>query len=116
MQTIAMDTNRTSPALAARPRSAPIDPQVADRLLDRLASDDDFRALFMRSPGQALAQVGFVNATDSPSPEGCFWGIELASKQEIARAREEIRYMLTQGLSQTSPQLDASIAGAYHRK
>jgi putative modified peptide len=88
---------------------------VADRLLELLSSDDAFRKLFTRNPGEALAQAGFVNTTYAPSPQICFWGIELASKEQIAQARDEIRRMLTGGLSQSPIQLDAG-AGASLRK
>lgn len=116
MQTIALETNGVTASLGSKQRSAPLDPQVADRLLDLLASDDAFRELFTRNPGEALAQVGFVNTTDAPSPQICFWGIDLASKEEIARARNEIRLMLTRGLGQIPPQLDANFVGTYRRK
>lgn len=111
MQTIALEANGVTTSLGSKQCSAPLEPQVADRLLDLLASDDAFRELFARDPGEALAQVGFVNATDAPSPQICFWGIELASKEEIAQARDEIRRMLTRGLGQISPALDAGLAG-----
>lgn len=113
MQTAVFDA-RTTTTPAAKKRSAPLDPQVADLLLGLLSSDDEFRALFMRNPREALSRVGFVNDTDlaSPSPHLCFWGIsKLASKSEIAAARADIRNMLTSGLSQTSPQLDTGYAG-----
>lgn len=97
MQIIGLETNAVTASLGSKQRSAPLEPQVADRLLDLLASGDTFRELFTRNPGEALAQVGFVNTTDAPSPQICFWGIELASKKEIARARDEIRLMLTRG-------------------
>jgi len=116
MQTIALDTNGVTAQLGSKQRSAPLEPQVADRLLDLLASDDAFRELFTHNPGEALEQAGFVNITDKPSPKFCFWGIELASKEEIARARDQIRAMLTRGLGQNPPQLDANFGGVYRRK
>lgn len=103
----------------ARPnrRTAPIDPQVADRLLALLSTDDTFRRLFTRDPATALAQVGFVRATGETAPDVCFWGItQLASKAQIAQARDEIRLMLTRGLAQTAPQLDAGLAGTRTRR
>lgn len=97
---------RTKPT--EKQRTIPLDPQVADRLLDMLSSDDKFRALFMSNPRQALLQVGFVNETELASPFGCFWGIsKLASKDAIAAARKDIHGMLTKGLAYTTPNLDA---------
>lgn len=108
MQTAVLDSRSTAAKPAAKKRSAPLDPQVADRLLDLLSSDDAFRSLFMRSPREALAQIGFVNETEFASPHFCFGGIaKLAQKSVITAARSEIRNMLTSGLGQISPLLDA---------
>ena len=68
MQTAVLDSRSTAAKPAAKKRSAPLDPQVADRLLDLLSSDDAFRSLFMSSPREALAQIGFVNETEFASP------------------------------------------------
>lgn len=92
----------------AKKRSAPLDPQVADRLLDLPSTNNAFRRLFKRNPGKALEQLGFVASTRAPSPVGCFFGIsKLASKTQISEGRETIKTMLTGGLALTSPQLDA---------
>ncbi|MHB8912072.1 MAG: NHLP-related RiPP peptide [Lysobacter sp.] len=108
MQTVSIETSKHAATTAKKQRSAPLEPQVADRLLDLLSTDDMFRQL-KRHPGKALAQVGFVESTSAPSPFGCFFGIsQLASKAQIAEARGEIRAMLTPGLSQTTPNLDAA--------
>lgn len=113
MQAVALDTR---PQVSERKkRSAPLDPQTADRLLELLSTDDGFRELFMREPREALKQVGFVNHSDLASPHFCFLSIrQLASKREIAAARTEIRTMLTSGLGQTPPMLDAG--ASRHRK
>ena len=110
MQTAVLESRSTAAKPAAKKRSVPLDPHVADRLLDLLSSDDAFRSPFMSNPREALAQVGFVNETDLESPYWCFWGIsKLASKRAIAEARCEIRNLLTSELSQTAPQLDAGL-------
>lgn len=86
-----------------------MDLQVADRLLDLLSSNDAFRRLFKRNLSKALEQVGFVESISAPSPFGCFFGIsKLASKAQIAEARDGIKAMLTCGLAHTAPQLDAA--------
>jgi putative modified peptide len=116
MQIVSQESNTQVNARPSR-RTAPIDPQVADRLLDLLSTDDAFRKLFSRDPATALTQVGFVKVAGETSPDGCFWGItQLASKAQIALAREEIRQMLTRGLAQTTPSLDAGLSGTRTRK
>ena len=115
MQATSLDTS--TQVSTRKKRSAPLDPQVADRLLDLLSTDDTFRKLFVCNPREALAKLGFVNMTDMPSPRDCFWEIRtLASKEAIASARHEIRMMLTSGLDQTTPKLDAGLGGRYRRK
>lgn len=58
MQAAVLGARNTTAKPATKRRSAPLDPQVAGRLLDLLSSDDKFRALFMRNPREALLQVG----------------------------------------------------------
>ena len=118
MQTMSVETSKHAAATAtAKQRSAPLEPQVADRLLDLLSTDDMFRRLFKRNPGKALAQVGFVESTSAPSPFGCFFGIsKLASKAQIAEARDGIKAMLLSGLSQITPNLDAGNNTARHTR
>jgi putative modified peptide len=116
MHIVSQESSATSHARPNR-RTAPLDPQVADRLLDLLSTDDAFRRLFTREPGRALAQVGFIRPEGATAPNDCFWGItQLASKAQIAQARDEIRLMLTRGLAQTAPQLDAGLAASRTRK
>ena len=57
---------------------------IAIGLLDKLGSDDDFRAVFSADPRQALVQLGFAPAADASIREGlwkCFQVNELASKE-----------------------------------
>jgi hypothetical protein len=70
MQAISIEKSSTQ-AVTTKRRSAPLDPQVADRLLDLLSTDDTFRRLFTHDPRQALLQVGFANTTDLDSPHFC---------------------------------------------
>ena len=44
----------------AQGKSAPLDPKVADKLLDKLSTDNEFRRLFKKDPAAALAKVGHV--------------------------------------------------------
>lgn len=108
--------------MTAKPVSAPLSPEIADRLLDLLSTDDAFRARFQRDPRAALHEVGYV----SPEPAkmtACGAVAEaipeslidckvdtLAPKNVIAGARDEIRAMLTSGLSQTAPRLESTVA------
>lgn len=100
-------------------KTAPLDATIADRLLDLLSTDDLFRERFQRDHLAALRSIGY----DSPTPgQMTACGLvaqaqlepfrdcrvhELASKDQILAARGEIQAMLTQGLSQTVPKLDA---------
>lgn len=88
----------------------PLDPKVADALLERLSTDDGFRERFSRDPRSALAEVGGATTvtTSSDTEEhapamGCLSVSQLASKEEIAKARDELRSHLTSNLSQTNP-------------
>ncbi|WP_372017462.1 NHLP-related RiPP peptide [Pseudoxanthomonas sp. 10H] len=79
---------------------APLAPEVADRLLDLLASDDDFRDLFARDPAAALVKAGYDPgaAEDLKLLHSRLKVGGLASKDAIASARDEIRSSLTSGL------------------
>lgn len=76
-------------------------PEVADKLLDKLSSDDDFRALFERNPRAALRQVGHETADGDRDVKGadpvlcCNNLTRLASKEAIAAARKELQTQLT---------------------
>lgn len=114
-----MATNNTNDG----DKTAPLDPQIADKLLDLLSTDDAFRELFSSDPQAALAQAGYRpvqggsaarSASDTSIAGMAFGGCctvkELASKEAIAGARDAIRTMLTSGLGQTPPQLDAGLS------
>lgn len=103
-------------------KTAPLDPKIADKLLDLLSTDDDFRELFSSDPQAALAQVGYqrepeaslakTTSDDSIARKAfgdCCSVSELASKEVILEARDAIRSMLTSGLGQITPQLDAGL-------
>ncbi|CAD7712803.1 hypothetical protein LMG31886_02810 [Xanthomonas hydrangeae] len=85
----------------------PLDASIADKLLELLSSDDDFRECFQCNPAQALARIGAAgaNADDSvPSmgePYFCMTTNQLASKEEIALARTELHSYLTQNANHT---------------
>lgn len=72
----------------------PLDPKVADKLLELLSTDDEFRASFKENAEQALNQIGYTLPTGA-SPLRCTNVDELASKREIAESREALKASLT---------------------
>ncbi|MBK0025129.1 putative modified peptide [Stenotrophomonas sp. S48] len=88
-----------------------LEADVVRRLIDRLSHDDLFRAQFVRDPGGALVQVGF-NAARNPDDwkalSMCFLVGELAPKESILAARDEIHALLTSAINQIVPALDAN--------
>ena len=92
-------------------RPAPLTPKVADRLLELLASDDQFRDLFARDPAAALIQAGHqANADDLATLKRQLKVRQLAPKEAIAAARDEIRASLTSALAMQPIQLDTGAA------
>jgi putative modified peptide len=112
-------------------KSAPLDPKVADKLLDLLSTDNEFRRLFKKDPQAALAKVGHPEAKAAvaalrkgppftpPGPPAMIppvWGCasvqRIAPKAAIIKARTELKLMLTSGLGQTPPALEAANTAA----
>lgn len=80
--------------------------ETAAKLLDKLASDDDFRALFQKDPRQALAQVGHAPAADPSVKEGvwhCMSVSNLADKKAIAASRDTLRKQLATAQAGAQP-------------
>lgn len=82
-------------------------PEVADKLLDKLSSDDDFRELFQKNPRAALRQVGHETPDNTRDLKGsdpvlCCYNLNgLASKEQIRAGRDKLRGFLTSALPQT---------------
>jgi putative modified peptide len=75
--------------------------EVIDRLLDRLSRDDDYRALFLGEPEQALALIG------APLEFArCCKVTQLASKEAIVRTRDLLRSELVGVTQMIIPSLD----------
>ena len=80
------------PALASNKFPA----EVAARLLDRLSSDDDFRALFVSDAREAMRSIGFETAAEHVGVPGadpilCCQSLRgLASKQELTASRTRL--------------------------
>lgn len=79
------------------PKPAPLDPKVVKKLLDRLSTDNEFRRLFKKDAGAALAQVGYKLATGAASAGGCLQlktTDRIAPKAKIARDRAKLENTL----------------------
>ncbi|MDX1529440.1 MAG: NHLP-related RiPP peptide [Gammaproteobacteria bacterium] len=93
-----MDRNKTGDS-----DHAPLPAHVADRLLDLLSTDDEFRAAFKDNPAAALSTLGYQDAETHAGKKSlvegeafyCMTTRELASKEEILEAREELKAHLT---------------------
>ena len=69
--------------------------QVADRLLDLLSTDDEFRALFVRDTKAAMEFAGYVHEDETAAhPALCYVVTNLASKEDIVRERRKLRRAL----------------------
>jgi putative modified peptide len=81
-------------------------PDVADKLLDKLSSDDDFRDLFQKNPRAALRQIGHETPESTRDVRGadpvlCCYNLEgLASKEAIKAGRDKMKATLTSALPQ----------------
>ncbi|KFN43963.1 NHLP-related RiPP peptide [Arenimonas oryziterrae] len=77
-----------------------LSPKVVDALLDKLSSDDDFRALFQKNPRAALRQVGHVTPEEDRDVRGadpvlCCYNLHgLADKETIKQGRSRIHAAL----------------------
>lgn len=70
------------------PAPAPLDPKVAKKLLDKLSTDNEFRRLFKKDAGAALAQVGYKVEAGAASVVGC---MQLQSTDRIAPKDKIVR-------------------------
>lgn len=77
----------------------PLDTQTADKLLELLSTDDDFRELFVKDRQAALKNVGYPEYTNATVQ--CTSVEQMASKEEIAAARDELKSHLTSSAALT---------------
>ena len=75
--------------------------EFADKLLEKLSKDDDFRSRFQADPRQAVAELGYVTPESDRGVEGedpclCLTGMakSLASKESIRAAHQKLREQL----------------------
>lgn len=105
----AQDSYVAEPASLTRPAAAVTNrfsPEVADKLLEKLSSDDNFRELFQNDPRAALQLVGHetpveyrgISGTDPVMCANLNNG--LASKEAIRAGRESMKAVLTSTLPQ----------------
>jgi putative modified peptide len=98
--------------------------ETVDTLLDRLSTDDGFRALFQASPRQALAAVGHQASAQACDSDAGVWIClsceQLASKETIHASRDALRKQLltSQGIYHpiTLEVAKPGIARAHHAK
>ena len=73
--------------------------KVVDALLDKLSTDDEFRSRFQADPRAALAELGDEEARSAPKDAHGAWACctvsKLASKEQIAASRQELRKQLS---------------------
>ncbi|MCI4569071.1 NHLP-related RiPP peptide [Lysobacter sp. CFH 32150] len=79
------------------PKPAPLDPKVTKKLLDLLSTDNEFRRLFKKDAGAALAKAGYKVAADATSARGCMQlqaTDRIAPKEKIVRDRAKLEQAL----------------------
>lgn len=81
-------------------KAVPLDPKIADQLLDKLSNDNTFRRQFKKDPAAALATLGYTLA-EGQAVGGCMQMDSIAPKAEIAAARATLKSYLTSAASQT---------------
>ncbi|HEY0661618.1 MAG TPA: NHLP-related RiPP peptide [Lysobacter sp.] len=102
---------------SGKPRTVPMTHAAAIKLVDLLATSDEFRDVFMRDARMALETWQFDQDTIDWFWWDCKMGInQLASKEVIAEARDEIVSMLMGALAQTTPKLDSGLESSRRLK
>ena len=102
---------------SGKPRTVPMNRQAAIKLVDLLATSDEFRDVFMRDARVALETWQFDQDTIDWFWWDCKMGIsQLAPKEVIAEARDEIVSMLMGSMAQTTPKLDSGLEGGRRLK
>jgi putative modified peptide len=130
----------TKKGAGAQKQAAPLDPKVADRLLDLLSTDNEFRRLFKKDPQAALVKAGWkppkapVAAPVGPKvrkgppftppgppemapPFNCLKVARIAPKETISQSRASLKAFLTSELTMQPIQLNvATTASRRSRK
>lgn len=82
---------------------AGLSPQIAKTLLDKLESDNDFRAQFEQSPDKALRALGYTDSTECMALKP---GAKLASPEQIKAKRVKLQEVMV-GVQQMTCPLEA---------
>ncbi len=81
--------------------------ELVDKLLDKLSSDNEFRAVFQKNPRIALAYLGHEAAANANHSDKGAWSCmhckELASPETIKASRDELRKQLLSSKTQYDP-------------
>lgn len=81
--------------------------QMVDKLLDKLSSDNEFRAVFQKSPRIALAYLGHDAAAYASDTDKGAWAClhctELASAASIKKSRDALRTQMLSAKAAQSP-------------
>lgn len=101
--------------MAGEQKTAPLDAQIAEKLLDRLGSDDGFREQFQANPLAALQAIGYQGTSSGlkaaqsglAEPFSACAVNQLAAKEDILAAKERLITTLTQGLAYNTPTFEA---------
>ena len=83
-----------------------LEPEVVDKLLDKLSTDDDFRARFAKDHRAALKELGHVPAPNQVAQQSCAEAGQLADKRTIAASRDALRRAMNAGLALNIRMLD----------
>lgn len=81
--------------------SQPLSSTTADALLDKLSSDDAFRARFQANPREATRSLGTNDPAVDFLPEGPM--TDLADKQALTGARKHFRKALVESWAPFEP-------------
>jgi putative modified peptide len=87
-----------APVPNASAKGSPLPSAIAEKLLDRLSSDDDFRRFFLKDPRMALSFLGYAEADlliQRDGPWSCMAIESLPDKAAIVASREAYRKLLT---------------------
>jgi putative modified peptide len=96
-------------------KPAPLDAKVADKLLDLLGTDNEFRRLFKKDPGAALVKAGYKLPKGDAAAADNLQKLhkqlkvdKIAPKANVQKARMEIKSSLTSGLAMQPIQLNVA--------
>lgn len=92
-------------------KSEALSPKVADRLLELLSTDNEFRRLIKKDPQAAFLKAGYkpskeVLAGTASAPWMCCNISRIAPKAQVVASRQELKSMFTLGMSFIPQRLD----------